>query len=156
MADMTKAPATPIESASKADDDLPATPLADLARLARERLGPEPDKAGPAATTIMAAVVRDLKGMPEITVAREATHRIRIGRRGKVGALSLEYHASIRAIELGYAGFPADDPTATKVRRYTFDTAEAPAQWTRIDGGGELIDDVKNGVLRLYPELGNR
>lgn len=135
------------------DDALPPTPLAGLAKLARERLGPEPDRAGPAAVRAMAAVVRDLKGMPEIVVQRESTHRIRVARRGKVGAIGLEYLPSIRAIELQYLGFPGTDPSSTKLRRYAW-ADDGSGEWARLDGGGELFGDLREGVVRLYPELG--
>jgi hypothetical protein len=139
----------------RADDDaLPPTALAGLAKLARERLGPEPDRAGPAAVRAMAAVVRDLKGMPEIVVQRESTHRIRIARRGKVGAIGLEYLPSIRAMELEYVGFPGADPTTVKSRRYAWASDDA-GEWSRLDGGGELFGDIKEALVRLYPELGD-
>ena len=101
----------------------------------------------------MAAVVRDLKGMPEIVVGREGTHRIRIARRGKVGALGLEYLPNIRAIELTYVGFPGADPSTTKMRRYAW-ADDAVGEWSRLDGGGELFADIKDALVRLYPELG--
>jgi hypothetical protein len=137
-------------------EGLPPTALAGLRALARERLGPTPDKAGPAATRTMAAIVRDLKGMPEILVAREHTHKIKLQRRGKVGAITLEYQVNIRAMEVGHVGFPGADPTTVKLFRYTFAEASgASGEWHRLDEGGELIDDVRTALLRLYPELGS-
>ena len=134
---------------------LPPTALAGLRDLAKERLGPEPDKAGPSAMRTMAAVVRDLKGMPEILVAREHTHKIKLQRRGKVGALTIEYHAKIAVIELGFLNFADADPTTTKLHRYTFFPARGPSgEWQRLDDGGELLDDVRRTLLKLYPELG--
>ncbi len=134
---------------------LPPTSLAALRDLARERLGPEPDKAGPAAVRTMAAIVRDLKGMPEILVVRDHTHKIKLQRRGKVGGLTIEYHPKIVAMELGFLHFPEVDPSATKLFRYTFSPGlGADGEWHRLDDGGELIEDVKKNLLRLYPELG--
>jgi hypothetical protein len=143
--------------APKDSDALPPTALANLAALAREKMGPAPDKAGPAATRTMAAIVRDLKGMPEILVAREHTHKIKLQRRGKVGAITLEYHPNIRAMEVGHVGFPEADPTTVKLFRYTFaETSGSRGEWHRLDDGGELIEDVKEVLLRLYPELTGR
>lgn len=133
----------------------PLTALAGLRDLARERLGPQPDKAGPSATRTMAAIVRDLKGMPEILVAREHTHKIKLQRRGKLGAITIEYQVKIAALEVGYAHFPDIDPTTTKLYRYTLVTKGEGDEWHRIDDGGELIDDVKRALLKLYPELGS-
>lgn len=141
---------------SKGPDDadaLPKTSLADLVQKAREKVGAEPDKSGPSATRTMAAIVRDLKGMPEISITRESNMRIRLVRRGKVGALVVEYHANITAIELHYDGFPGA-PTDVKRRRYTLDAEQTGSEWHRLDRGGELIADVRDAMLRLYPELG--
>lgn len=136
-------------------DALPPTALARLRDLARERLGPEPDRAGPSAMRTMAAIVRDLKGMPEILVLREHTHKIKLQRRGKVGALTIEYLAKITAIEVGFLNFPDADPTTTKLHRYTFAAQRGPqGEWLRLDDGGELIEDVRRTLVKLYPELG--
>jgi hypothetical protein len=137
------------------DPDLPPTALARLRDLAKERLGPEPDKAGPSAMRTMAAIVRDLKGMPEVLVTREHTHKIKLQRRGKVGALTIEFHAKIAALEVGHLNFADADPTTTKLHRYTYAEARGPAgEWVRLDDGGELIEDVRRTLMKLYPELG--
>lgn len=142
----------------------PPTKLAEFARRARERLGPEPDRATPAATRTMAAIVRDLKGLPELVVKRESAFKLKLGRRGKVPAITIEYHEKIGAIELAYLAFPDTDPTTTKVRRYTFAEGDAASpkagetgtgEWTRLDGGGELVDDVRDALAVIYPELGD-
>jgi hypothetical protein len=154
--------AAPRGAAARAEPELPPTPLAALAERARQRLGPEPDRAGPAATKAMAAIVRDLKGMPDLVVSREHATRIRIHRRGKVGAVGLEYLPSIRAVEVTHIGFPDPEPGAPRGHRYTFrvspdepaDAGHLGGAWQRLDEGGELFDDVKEALLRLYPELG--
>jgi hypothetical protein len=145
----------PDEKKPPADDEAPQlTPLAALAKAAREQLGPEPDYATPAADSTLAAIVRDLKGMPELTVSREHKHRLRLGRRGKVGALGLEYRPNIRALELSFIGFPGSDPTTVKMHRYTFLADKGPkGEWHRMDEGGEFMEDVHAGISRLYPEL---
>jgi hypothetical protein len=134
---------------------LPPTKLAYFARKAVERLTPEPDQAGPAAIRTMAAIVRDLDGLPEVSITRESKHRLRLGRRGKVLALALEYKLPIRALELEYLNLPGADPTSPKFRRYTYyaDRGEN-GSWHRMDDGGELIDDVQDAFALLYPELG--
>lgn len=149
-------PSAPGSSPGSPDAETPApTALAGLRDLARERLGPQPDKAGPAATRTMATIVRDLKGMPEILVAREHTHKIKLQRRGKLGAITIEYQVKIASMEVGYAHFPDIDPTTTRLFRYAFQPAVGDAgEWHRLDDGGELIEDVKRALLKLYPELG--
>lgn len=144
----------------ESDDDAqspapPATKLADFVRAAREQLGPEPDRTTPAATKTMAAVIRDLKGLPEVSVKREG-FKLKLGRRGKVASITLEYQEKIRAMELGYVSFPDADPTAVKLRRYTCTPDGELGVWERLDGAGELIDDIKEALTVLYPELGPR
>jgi hypothetical protein len=137
------------------EPELPPTKLADFAKRAVEKLTPEPDKAGPAAIRTMAAIVRDLDGLPEVSITRESKHRLRLGRRGKVLSLALEYKPNIRALELEYINLPGADPTATKFRRYTFHVDRgALGEWHRMDDGAELIDDVQAAFAILYPELG--
>jgi hypothetical protein len=154
MMDVEKMTIKPPNPGPPEADALPATALADLRALAKERLGPEPDKAGPGATRAMAAVVRDLKGMPEILVTREHQQKIKLQRRGKIGAVTLEYHPNIRAMEVGFLGFPDADPTTTKLHRYTFFEGKGShGEWHRLDEGGELFGDVRQALLKLYPEL---
>ena len=152
---MTTKPTPPPPNAAAPDQETPApTALAALRDLAREKLGPQPDKAGPAATRTMATVVRDLKGMPDILVAREHTHKIKLQRRGKLGAITIEYQPKIASMEVGYANFPDIDPTTTRLYRYVFIAEKGEhGEWHRIDDGGELIDDVRRALLKLYPEL---
>ncbi|MFO0554248.1 MAG: hypothetical protein U0271_38060 [Polyangiaceae bacterium] len=102
----------------------------------------------------MAAIVRDLKGLPELSVSRESQFKIRLARRGKIGALTVEFKAPIRAMELDYVGWPGADPMSIKMRRYVLDfEAENPTVWNRLEGGGDLIDDIRQAMLQLYPEL---
>lgn len=142
------APAPPAPEA----DALPPTRLAALVGRAKERMVVEPDRAGPASVKAMAAVVRDLKGMPELSVSREGSHRMRLGRRGKIGSIVLEYQPAIRAMELSVEGFsePAQ-PGAVKVHRYTLQVDDT---WRRLDEVGELFADIQEAIERLYPELG--
>jgi hypothetical protein len=138
------------------DDTLPATALAQLAKAAKEKMRDRPDVESPAAIRTMAAIVRDLKGMPEILVTRENPMRLKLMRRGKVGAIYIEYHAKVRFVQVDYEDFPGMNPTSTKMFRYMFDAERGETgEWHRTDSGGELIDDVRSALLRLYPELGN-
>src|SRR5262245_32148123 len=123
---------SPIEEA----DTLPATALAQLAQAAKERLRDRPDVESPAAIRTMAAIVRDLKGMPEISVTREHPHRIKIARRGKVGSLSIEYDSRVRYVQVEYDDFPGTDPTTATMHRYMLEPKTG--EWHRIDQGGEL------------------
>lgn len=131
-------------------NELPPTALADLVKAAQERMHPEPDRHGPSATRAMAAVVRDLKGLPDLAVSRESATRLRLGRRGKVGFVVIEYQPKILAIEVSVGGFSGEDPTAPKAHRYTLQGE----QWGRLDGGGDLFGDLRAHLLRIYPELG--
>lgn len=138
------------------DDTLPATALAQLAKAAKEKMRDKPDVESPAAIRTMAAIVRDLKGMPEISVTRENPMRLKLLRRGKVGAIFIEYHPKVRYIQVDYEDFPGMNPTSTKMFRYMFELDRGDTgEWQRTDSGGELIEDVRNALLRLYPELGN-
>lgn len=136
---------------AEADDreDLPETGLADLARLAKDRLKPEPDRFGPSATRAMAAIVRDLKGLPDLLVSRETSSRLRLGRKGKVGSVVVEYQPKILAIEVSLEGF-SDVDLGERSRRYTLQAEK----WQRLDGGGELFADLREHLVRIYPELG--
>lgn len=140
--------------AEKTPDALPPTPLARLAQIAKEKMGPEPDRATPAAMRAMAAIVRDLKGMPEILVTRESTHRIKLARKGKVGALAVAYDAAVRAMTLELIDFPGEEELSKKKHRFTFfpDRGEA-GEWIRLDDSGELFADVEAMIVRLYPEI---
>jgi hypothetical protein len=140
----SKDPASPDGAA-----ELPPTALADLVAAAKEKMHPEPDRHGPAATRAMAAVVRDLKGLPELSVSRESATRLRLGRRGKVGFVVIEYQPKILAIEVSVGGFSGEDPTAPKSHRYTLQGDE----WARLDGGGDLFGELRAHLLRIYPEL---
>ncbi|MCC6528108.1 MAG: hypothetical protein IT373_36010 [Polyangiaceae bacterium] len=139
---------------AKNDAAPPPTALAELARRARTELGPEPDLATPAATRTLAAIVRDLKGMPEVLVTREDAQRIKLARRGKVGALVIGYDTQVRYMQVEYQNFPGTDPTTVRLHRYTFDAAQGDGgQWRRLDLASDLIADVQHALLRLYPEL---
>ncbi len=132
------------------DADLPRTALADLVDLAKEKLQPEVDRHGPAATKAMAAVVRDLKGLPDLVATRESGARLRLGRRGKVGFVTIEYQPKILAIEVRAGGFSDDDPLAPKARRYTLHEDV----WRELDAESELFADLRAHLVRIYPELG--
>lgn len=143
------------ETAAPEEPALPPTKLADFARRAQEKLTSEPDKAGPAAVLTMAAIVRDLDALPEVSVYRESKYRLKLGRRGKALSIALEYKPNIRALELEYHNLPGADPTTPKLRRYTFyPDRGSNGEWHRIDEGAELIDDVQHVFSILYPELG--
>lgn len=129
-------------------DELPETGLADLVRRAEERCKPEPDRFGPAATRAMVAIVRDLKGLPDLLVSRETSNRLRLGRKGKVGFLIVEYQPKILAIEVSLGGF-SDVDLAERARRYTLQGET----WSRLDGGGDLFADLREHLVRIYPEL---
>jgi len=132
-------------------DDLPPTELASLVARAKEKVQPEPDRHGPAAVKAMAAIVRDLKGMPELSVTRESGARIKLSRKNKVGHVVVEYDPKALYIEVSAGGFPSDviEPGAPKGHRHTLHDGV----WSRMDGGGDLFSEVRAGLVRLYPEL---
>ncbi len=142
---------SPGEPAPLGQAELAPTTLADLAARAREQLTDEPDRHRPAAIRALAAVVRDLKGMPGLLVTREGA-RIRIVRAGRVGALVLEYRHSMLAIEVQLDGFPSMPPGVPRSFRYTL---QAPERWVRLDptDPSDLFDDLRERLLALYPEL---
>jgi hypothetical protein len=131
-------------------DELPPTPLASLVAAAKEKMAPKPDRHGPAAVRAMAAVVRDLKGMPDLLVTRESATRLRIGRRNRVGFIVLAYDAAISSIDVSIGGFSEPQlPGDPSSHRY----ALHGDAWVRMDGGDEMFDDLRVHMLRLYPEL---
>jgi hypothetical protein len=132
-------------------EDLPATELASLVTRAKERVLPEPDRHGPAAVRAMAAVVRDLKGMPELQVVRETGTRIKLSRKNKVGWIVIEYDPKILVMEVSIGGFSdlPNEPGSPKAHRHTLQDNV----WTRLDGGGDLFSEIRQYIIRLYPEL---
>jgi hypothetical protein len=134
-----------------ATDELPTTSLAGLVAAAREKmLAAKVDRHGPAALKAMAAVVRDLKGMPELSITRESSTRLKLSRKGKVGFVTIEYDPSILTIEVAAGGFTeAREPGAPKSQRYALQGEE----WAHMEGGGDLFSEIKTHLMRLYPEL---
>jgi hypothetical protein len=134
-----------------AADELPPTSLAGLVAAAKEKmLAAKVDRHGPAALKAMAAVVRDLKGMPELSISRETSTRLKLSRKGKVGFITIEYDPAILTIEVSAGGFSdAREPGAPKSQRYSLQGEE----WTHMEGGGDLFGEIKTALIRLYPEL---
>jgi hypothetical protein len=132
------------------NEELPATPLAGLVSAAKEKLAAKVDRHGPAAVKAMAAIVRDLKGMPELVVTRESATRIKLTRKGKVGFIVVEYDAAILSIDMSVGGFSeAREPGAPKAVRYSL----ADDDWKSMTTGDDLFADLKLHLVRLYPEL---
>src|SRR5579871_4750298 len=131
-------------------DELPATPLAGLVTQAKEKFADKPDRHGPAAVKALAAVVRDLKGMPELSVAREGSTRLRLSRKGRVGFVVVEFDAAILTMHLSTGGFVDEKrPGDAKTEKFGLhgDT------WVSMDGGADLFAELRTLVLKLYPEL---
>jgi hypothetical protein len=131
-------------------DELPPTALASLVTAAKEKFVAKPDRHGPAAVKAMAAVVRDLKGMPELSIVRESATRLRLTRKGRDGFVVIEYDAAVLSIDVSAGGFgDARDPGAKKADRFGLQGD----QWMRMEGGGDIFTELHAQVLRLYPEL---
>ena len=134
-------------------DELPPTPLASLVAAAKEAMVAKPDRHSPAAVKAMAAVVRDLKGMPDLSVTRESATRLRLARKGKVGFIVIDYDAAVLSMQVEVGGFSDPVPPGTpKSHRY----ALQEDTWTRMDGGGDLFSELKTHLVRLYPELAGK
>jgi hypothetical protein len=98
----------------------------------------------------MAAVVRDLKGMPDLSVTRESSTRLRLTRKNKVGFLVIEFDSAIGCIDLSQGGFTeARVPGAPKSLRFALQGDD----WTGMEGGGDLFTEIRTALLKLYPEL---
>jgi hypothetical protein len=137
-----KAPPTP--------DELPPTPLVNLVARAKEALAPKEDRHGPAAIKAMAAVVRDLAGMPGLIVTRETQTRLKLARKGKVGFVTLWYDAAVVTMHVEVGGFyEGREPGSPKSDRYLLQGTT----WHRMDGEGELFADLRTHLVRIYPEL---
>ncbi len=134
-------------------DELPPTALASLVSAAKEAMVVKPDRHGPAAVKAMAAVVRDLKGMPDLSVTRESATRLRLARKGKVGFIVIDYDAAVLSMQVEVGGFSEPvAPGTPKSHRY----ALQGETWTQMEGGGDLFADLKAHVVRLYPELAGK
>ena len=131
-------------------DELPTTALASLVSAAKEKLTTKPDRHGPAAVKAMAAVVRDLKGMPDLSVTRETSTRLRLGRKGKVGFIVIEYDPAILALQVSVGGFSDPREPGTPAERYSLQGET----WMHMGGGGDFFAELRAHLLRIYPELG--
>ena len=129
---------------------VPPTALAGLVDLAKERMKGGADRHAGLAVRALAAIVRDLKGLPGVVVAREGPAKLRIGRRGKIGYFVVAYERKILAIELTVGGFSDANAGSSKVDHYTLQGET----WALLDHETDLFADLREHLMRLYPELG--
>jgi hypothetical protein len=130
-------------------DELPTTSLASLVSAAKEKMVVKPDRHGPAAVKAMAAVVRDLKGMPDLSVTRESTNRLKLARKGKVGFIVIDYDPAILTLEVSVGGFSDVREPGTPAERYSLQEET----WMHMGGGGDFFSELRTHLLRIYPEL---
>ncbi len=133
-----------------ATEELPVTPLASLVAKAKEHMAARPDRHGPAAVKAMAAIVRDLKGMPELTAARDSASKLRLTRKGRVGHVVIEFDAAIACMIVTVGGFSEERaPGDGKPAKF----ALHGDVWQSMEGGDDLFADIHARILKLYPEL---
>jgi len=125
--------------------------LKDLSKQVREKLSPggEPllHAKGLALVEEMAKELTGPDGMPGLHVFRDAPHKFRLQRQKKNAEIAVEWERPIGAAvmtstEMGHV---------KRTERYVWD--EAQARWRRLDGLGEIYEDLSNALVELlYPE----
>src|SRR5258708_26398610 len=125
--------------------------LKDLGKQVREKLSPsgEPrlNARGLAFVDEMAKELTGPDAMPGLRLYRDTPQKFRLQRDKKNAELSLEWQRDIGAAVL--TGVSMGHVKLTE--RYVFDDAQA--RWRRMDGLGEIYEDLTNALVEyLYPE----
>ena len=87
------------------------------------------------------------EGMPGLKVWRDSAQKIRLTRAPRNAEITLEWHREIGALSMTCEKH--GDPKV--LVRYVWD--EAAKKWRKLDGGGEIWEDVTAALIEyLYPE----
>jgi hypothetical protein len=125
--------------------------LKDLSKQVRDKLSPggEPllNQKGLALIEEMVKELNGPEGMPGLHLLRDGPHKFRLQRPRKNAEITVEWERSIGAAvmtgtELGHV---------KRTERYVWD--EAQTKWRRLDGLGEIYEDLSTALVELlYPE----
>ena len=125
--------------------------LKDLAKQVRERVTPTGIGAlHQRGLDLVEEIAKELgapDGMPGLKVLRDGAHKLRLQRPGRNAEIAVEWQRDIGAVAVTCEKH--GDPRT--LVRYVWD--EGQGKWRRLDGGGEIWDDLTaNLVEYLYPE----
>ncbi len=125
--------------------------LKDLAKEVREKVntqgGPVLHQRGLELVDEMAKELASPDGMPGLRVSRDSPAKMRLTRPNRNAEISLEWQRDVQALALTLAKH--GEPKT--LVRYVWD--EGKKHWRKLDGGGEIWEDVTAALVDyLYPE----
>jgi hypothetical protein len=125
--------------------------LKDLARDVREKVNPQGapllNQRGLELVDELAKELGSPDGMPGIRVWRDSPSKFRVTRPSRNAELTVEWQKDIGALAL--TSEKHGEPRT--MVRYVWDAGETT--WRRLDGGGEIWEDVTSALVEyLYPE----
>ena len=125
--------------------------LKDLAKEVREKVdqrgGPVLQARGLEMIDEIAKELASPDGMPGLRVTRDGQSKLRLTRPNRTAEIALEWQRDIQALAMT---MEKHGEPKTLVR-YVWD--EPKKHWRKLDGGGELWDDVTQVLVDyLYPE----
>ena len=126
--------------------------LKDLAKQVRDKVTPAGNNVlhekGLAIVDELANELSSPEGMPGLKVYREGQTKFRLQRAPRNGEITVEWQREIGALCLT----TEKQGEPKKLVRYVWD--EGPKHWRRMDGGGEIWEDVTAALTEtLYPEV---
>lgn len=125
--------------------------LKDLAKQVREKVkpsgAPELHQRGLDLVDELAKELSSPDGMPGLKVLRDSPSKLRLSRPMRNAEIALDWQRDIGALAM-----TCEKHGEPKVLvRYVWD--EAAKKWRKLDGGGEIWEDVTAAVVEyLYPE----
>ncbi len=125
--------------------------LKDLAREVREKVTPQGapllQQRGLALVDELATELGGPDGMPGIRVTRDSAMRFRLARPQRNAEITVEWQRDIAALSVTCEKH--GEPKT--LVRYVWD--EPQSKWRRLDGGGEIWEDLAAALVEvLYPE----
>jgi hypothetical protein len=134
-----------------ADEERGRKMFQDLAKKVREKVAPagEPllNRKGLLAVELLARDLGAPDGMPGLQVWRDRPSKFRLTRAPRNAEIAVDWQRDIGALVVT----GEKDGGPKKLVRYVFDEAED--RWRRMDGGGELYEDMTLILVEyLYPE----
>jgi hypothetical protein len=95
----------------------------------------------------MAKELASPDGMPGLRVLRDGAQKLRLQRPNRNAEITLEWHREIGALSIT----SEKDGEPKRMVRYVYD--EPQTKWRRLEGGGEVWEDLTGALVEyLYPE----